>query len=229
LFSCERESSLALIFGPLTAPRPRLSFHAATSYNHIVSITMLLGLAEGKGSGGVNQTVQRSAFVTVVAWIFIVLSGLGTLISILQNIMINTMFNSPEMGQAMQTSLPYAPPMVAYMASHVRLIFLAFLLVSTATLASAIGLLKRQNWARLVFIGLMVLGIVWNLGGLAIQMTMFSSVRDQFVQAPQAPDMGAFFIAAAIVSVLLAVGFSVLFGWIVKCLNSREIAAEFGK
>ena len=43
-----------------------------------------------------QSIAQRSTFVTVVAWVFIVLSGFGTLISLLQNLMIQTVFTSPE-------------------------------------------------------------------------------------------------------------------------------------
>ncbi|MDD2271386.1 MAG: hypothetical protein PHP95_11805 [Desulfuromonadaceae bacterium] len=45
---------------------------------------------------------QRSTFVNVLAWIFIVLGGFTTFISILQNIMIRVMFRKEEMTQAMK-------------------------------------------------------------------------------------------------------------------------------
>ena len=172
--------------------------------------------------------MTRSTFVTVVAWIFIVLSGFGTVISILQNIMIQTMFNDPQMEQALHAPPPPgAPPFFAFMTDHFQLFFFAFLIVSAATLASSIGLLKRKYWARIVFIGLMILGILWYVGGLVLQFTMFSSMQDNFANAPGTPDMKPFFVAIAVVSVLFALGFSGLFGWIVKRLLSPAIAAEF--
>jgi hypothetical protein len=73
----------------------------------------------------------------------------------------------------------------------------------------------------------MVLGIVWNLGGLVLQFTMFSSMQDNFANAPGAPDMKAVFIAFAVVGVLFALAFSGLFGWIATRLLSPAIAAEF--
>lgn len=42
----------------------------------------------------------KSTFVTLVAWIFIVLSGFATLISVLQNIMVALMFQPEEFQQA---------------------------------------------------------------------------------------------------------------------------------
>ena len=175
-----------------------------------------------------NSTINRSTFVTVVAWIFIVLSGFGTMISILQNIMIQTMFNGPEMEKFLQTPPPPgAPPFAAFMADHFQFFFAAFLIVCALMLASSIGLLKRKNWARLIFVGLMVLGIVWNLGGLVLQFTMFSSMQGGFANAPGAPNMKPFMIAMAVFGVIFALGFSGLFGWIAKRLVSPAVVAEF--
>lgn len=174
----------------------------------------------------------RSTFVTVLAWIFIALSGFNVLMAILQNIMFFTVFRSPEISQAMQAPAgPGTPAVAVFMMRHFQLFFVAYLLVSAFTLASAIGLLKRLNWARLCFIGLMVLGILWSLGGLVVQLGMFGFVREQFAAAPShgGPDMQPFFIAMTVVCVIFAVGFSVLYGWIAKRLLSPAIAAEFGR
>lgn len=175
-----------------------------------------------------NGTSNRSSFVTVVAWIFIVLSGLGTLVSIMQNIMIQVMFNATEMEKAMHAAPPPGvPPFAAFMTSHFQLLFVAFLIISVSMLASSIGLLKRKNWARLIFICLMGLGILWNLGGLVLQLTMYSSMQSSFANVPDAADMKSFMIAMAVFSVIFALGFSVLFGWIAKRLLSPSIVTEF--
>lgn len=178
----------------------------------------------------VNGTANhhRSTFVTAVAWVFIALSGFSTVISILQNILVRTVFNAPEVKQAMQAPPADAPPFAVFMLNHLEQFFLAFLLVSVATLVSSIGLLRRRNWARRVFIGLMLLAMAWQLGGLVLQFAMFSSTQAQFANAPGAPDMRAFFAAMAVVGVLFALGFSVLFGWIARRLMSAQVAAEFG-
>jgi hypothetical protein len=174
-----------------------------------------------------NSTAERSTFVTVTAWIFIALSGFATVISILQNIMIQTMFNGPDMEKAMQSAPPGAPPFALFMASHFKLIFALFLVISVLMVISSVGLLKRKNWARLIFVGLMGIGVVWNLGGLILQFSVFSSVQDSFAGSPGAPDMKPFFIGMAVVSILFALGFSGLFVWIAKRLLSPSVAAEF--
>jgi len=177
----------------------------------------------------VSANEQRSTFVTVIAWIFIALSGFTTVISILQNIMIQTIFSNPEFSQETKALPPDAPAFAAFMIEHFRLFFFAFLLASAFMLVSSIGLLKRRNWARLCFIGFMALAIVWHMGGLAIQFSMFSAMHEQVSAAAThgAPDMAPFFIAMAVFSVVLALGFSFLFGWIIKKLISAPIAAEF--
>ncbi len=175
------------------------------------------------------ENPPRSTFVTAVAWVFIALSGLATLISILQNIMVYTVFHTPEVAQAMQAPPPGMPPMAAFMASHFQYFFLAFMLVSSFTLVSAIGLLRRWNWARLCFIGLMILAILWQLLGVVLQVAMFSSMHAQFAAqaGPDMPDMQPFFIAVSVFGAVFALGFGVLFGWIIRRLVSAPIVAEF--
>jgi hypothetical protein len=178
-----------------------------------------------------NAIDNRSGFVTALAWVFIVLSGFSTMISVLQNAMVWTMFHPPQMAQAMAEQPRGMPPYAAFLMGHFQWFFLAFLLVSATTLASSIGLLKRMEWARVVFIALMFLGIAWNLFGLVGQFVMMAFMNDQFAAMPKSanePDMQPFFVAIMAVSAIFAIGFSVLFGWIAKRLLSREIKAEFG-
>lgn len=182
----------------------------------------------------VTEVQQRSTFVTVVAWVFIVLSGFATVISILQNILVFTVFRDAEINQAMRANAAGSmPAAAAFMAEHFHLFFLAFLLVSTFTLASSIGLLKRRNWARLSFVGIMVLGILWNLGGLVLQFLMFSSMEEPFSAGGPHPGLRAspfsmtLLVGMAVVNVLLAVGLSVLFGWIAKRLLAPAVREEF--
>lgn len=173
----------------------------------------------------------RSSFVSVLAWIFIVMSGFSTLISILQNIMINTFFPLDQMQATMHDAngRQAIPPAAEFMMSHFRLFFGVFLAVSAFTLATSIALLKRKNWARLVFIGLLGLGIVWNIGGLFIQQAMFSSMALPPVKAPVEfqSTFKTMMTVMSVFSLVVAIAFSVLFGWIIKRLVSPEIRHEF--
>lgn len=174
----------------------------------------------------INAIAQRSTFVTVVAWIFIVLSGFSTMISILQNLMVHVMFAQAEMQEALQQAqLRGGPPMAALMLRYMPLFVFGFLVLSATTLTASIGLLRRRNWARLLFIGLMGLGVLWNVGGLALQLTMFSSMRQEFGAAPA--DMSMMLVVMTVFASVLVLAFVGLFGWIAARLLSPAIAAEF--
>jgi hypothetical protein len=171
---------------------------------------------------------QRSTFVNVLAWIFIVFGGLATFISILQNVMIRMMFHKEEMTQALQRAenAKQMPAFANFMFNHIDLFFLFILVVSATSFASAIALLKRKNWARIVFIVLMSLGIAWNLGGLVLQFTIFSSMPEM-VGKGVPPEFGKMMIIMKIAGVIMVLAFSALFGWIIKKLTSAPIKAEF--
>jgi hypothetical protein len=171
--------------------------------------------------------------VSVLAWIFIVLSGLGTVVSILQNILLHMILRDDGFGQLLQAPPPPGtPPFAAFAFHHFPLVFLAVLLVSAFALVSSIGLLRRRNWARLCFIGLMVLGIAYQLAGIAIQLAMLPSMHRQFADAAAmlgGPDMSRLVVVFGVAGLLFAAACIVLFGWIVWKLVSPAIVEEFGR
>ena len=182
-------------------------------------------MQEGSGT-------TRSSFVTVIAWIFIVISGFMTFISLLQNILINTVFPLDKL-QSAKASAPPMPPIFNFLFDHFRFFFLAFFLFSAVKLVSAIGLLRRWNWARLMFVGILGLGIAWIAVGLVLQQFMIDSILKFPTGAAQSapPDfeaeMKGMMIAVRVFSALFGLGFAVLYGWIIKRLLSPAVAAEF--
>lgn len=190
--------------------------------------------------GYMNQTdaptqPQRSSFVTVVAWIFIILTGFATCISLLQNVMITLFFHVDDMRQTLEASAhdPHAPPFANFMFSHIRMLMGIMLLVTSTLFVVSIGLLKRRNWARLLFICFLALGIVWNIGGLYFQMEFVSSMNSIALPPNAPPDfaIGFRFMSQAILvfSLVLQIALSVVFAWIIKKLVSPEIRTEFQK
>lgn len=183
--------------------------------------------AEKAGSEG-----RRSRFVTALAWIFIGLAGFSTVIAVLQNIMLALMFPVEEMRAAVRQSehAPQMPGFVLFLFENIRLFFAAFLAVSLGALVSAIGLLLRRNWARLLFIAIMALGVAWNLAGLAMPLFMASLVADM----PQGPDpdlQGNFRLMWHIMTgfmVVIGLAVTALFVWIIRRLVSAEVRQEFG-
>lgn len=178
-----------------------------------------------------DTTIARSGFVTGLAWVFITLAGFSTLISVLQNVMITFMFPAEEFQAAMRESQGdhSMPGVFRLMFENFRLFFAAFLLLSVCTLVAAIGLLKRKNWARLVFIGIMGVGIVWNLVSLSMILAMSSMIPDMPAQAESGAH-GNFELARNVMigfNVVMVLAFSGLFAWIIKRLVSTEISREF--
>jgi hypothetical protein len=165
---------------------------------------------------------NKSTFVTVVAWIFIVGSGFTTLVSLMQNVMFHVMFKKEEFSQATQDM----PPTASFMFENMQLIVMAFLLVCIVMLASSIGLLKRKNWARLVFIVLLSLGIAWSLGSILLQ-TLFLSSIPEVPQGPQFEEFQTMRLIMQWFTAIIGIGVTVLFAWIIKKLISGPIKQEF--
>jgi len=140
-----------------------------------------------------SAALNRSTFVTAVAWIFIALAGFATFISLLQALMFTLVSPAAQFPPFARTSPPFQemPLILRFMMQNVHMFFVAFWSLAALTLLSAIGFLRRKNWARLVFIALMVMGITWTLGGLWLQEQMTSA----FSKLPQTdpPEMASRF------------------------------------
>ena len=173
-------------------------------------------------SSELEKSPQKSTFVNVLAWIFIIFGGFTTFISILQNIMIHKMFPKREMAQASQD--PNIPAFAEFMFNHFDLFFLLILLISATSFISAIALLKRKNWARIVFIILMSAGIAWNVFALGLNFTMFNSMPVGEAPPQEFQDMMQIM---QIAMVIMALGISTLFGFVIKKLCSTTIKEEF--
>jgi hypothetical protein len=108
----------------------------------------------------------------------------------------------------------------------------AGLVVSLATLACAIGLLVRLEWARRIFIALLVLAIVANVCGLWLQQEMLQSLVSSTLQRSPLPPLvadvfGGFVTAARVTAVLVTVGACGLLVWIIRRLMSPAVRQEF--
>lgn len=162
---------------------------------------------------------SRSTFVTVVAWVFIVGAGFTSLISIMQVVMVSTMFSGEEFKQMPED----APTFARIMASYFHLFVYGFFCLSIYTFISAIALLKRKNWARISFIVIMAIGVLWQIAGLVMQFTMFSNMPIEHAdeQFKQMQKMMQWF------TVIISIGMSGLFIWIIKRLTTEPILSEF--
>ena len=173
--------------------------------------------------------VQRSTLVTGVAWIFIVLGAFAALVCLMQSIMIAVVFPHGVMPQIVSQGDALVREFARLIFSHVQLIFISLLLIFVTTFAAAIGLLKRKNWARAVFIGLMSFGVLWNVASILLVYYFLPSMSEVFTN--QSPALQAQFNImrniAVVFSIAMFCGFVGLFGWIARRLASAEIRREF--
>ncbi len=181
----------------------------------------------------------RSSFVTTLAWIFIVLAGFATAISLLQNIMLE-LFTQPMLQLATQPAPPSQPPIFAALIAYMPWYMRGFLLLAVVHLAASIGLLQRKPWGRRLFIAVMAFDIVYQLGGVGLQWWISGAMESAFqwqVPAHTAGQQanlteGMHFMhgmlwAIRVFTLIFALGFCVLFGWIIRRLCSEPIRREF--
>lgn len=170
----------------------------------------------------------RSLFVTVTAWVFIALSGLATVSALIQNAAVASLLPAPVAAMPSQP----LPLLTGLLLGYLPWVVGFGLAMSVATLASAIGLLLRLDWARRVFIGLLVVAIVFNLLGLWLQHEVVQSLVQVTIGRaqlpPQAADVfGGFVTVARVLAVALTLVACGLLGWIIRRLMSPLVRQEF--
>lgn len=166
----------------------------------------------------------RSLFVTVTAWVFIVVGALACVSAVVQN---------AAAGSLLATHPIHTLPLVAgFLVGYLPWVMGAGMVVSVAMFAAAIGLLMRLNWARRAFIGLLVVAIVANLAGLWLQhevvQSLVSSTLKGATLPPQAANVfGGFVTASRVMGVVVTLAGCGLLGWIIRRLMSPTIRQEF--
>lgn len=174
---------------------------------------------------------SKSHFVSILAWVFIVLSAGATAVSVLQNLMLYLLFPRAEIKAALSTGVQVQnmPWTARVMMSHFEIFVGAFLVISVLMLITAIGLLRRWNWARRIFILFMALGIVWNLAGILLQYWWFSDMPVPLDAGHQfSGAMQAMMLAMRVFTAIVAVVMSGVMGWVIWRLTRPGVAAEFG-
>jgi len=170
------------------------------------------------------MNTTRSNFVSVLAWMSIIGSGLTTVVALLQNVMLYLMFS----GEPFAEIPADMPASAAFVFRNLHAVVLGFLLFSIAMLVVSIGLLKRKNWARWVFIVVLAVMLLWGLGSLVLPSMMIPTL-------PPVPgdselrNMETMFSVMHGVVIVLGLGQAVLCGWLIKRLLSADVRQEFGR
>ena len=171
---------------------------------------------------------SKSLFVTVTAWVFIVLAALASVSALLQNAAVASFLP----GLTVVGNVQPLPLLTGLLMGYLPWLVGAGLVVSLATLACAIGLLVRLEWARRIFIALLVLAIAANVGGLWLQQEVMQSLVSSALKSSPLPPLvadvfGGFVTAARVMAVLVTVGACLLLVWIIRRLMSPAVRQEF--
>lgn len=170
----------------------------------------------------------RSIFVTVTAWVFIVLGVLASVSALVQNAAVASLLPQAA-GAAAAARLP---ALTGWLVGYLPWIVGSGFVVSLALLASAVGLLLRLDWARRVFIGLLAFAIVANLLGLWLQHEVVQSLVAQTLHGATLPAQaksvfGGFVTAAQVMAVIVSFGLCGLLAWVIGRLRSAAVRQEF--
>ena len=168
----------------------------------------------------------RSVFVTGTAWVFIVLAVLTSLSALVQNAAASSLM------PGVQLATDRMPLLTGLLIGYLPWVVGTGFVMSLATLASAIGLLMRLDWARRSFIGLLVVAICANLLGLWLQQEVVQSVVSSTLSSVAIPQQalgvfGGFVTAARVMAVLMTLVGCALLGWIIRRLMSATVRQEF--
>jgi hypothetical protein len=168
----------------------------------------------------------RSLFVTLTAWVFIVLAALTSMSALLQNAAVASLM------PGMQVATEGLPPLTGLLIGYLPWVVGTGVVISLATLASAIGLLMRLDWARRSFIALLGVAIFANLLGLWLQQEVVQSVVSSTLSGVAIPQQalgvfGGFVTAARVMGVLMTLVGCAFLGWIIRRLMSAAVRQEF--
>ena len=166
---------------------------------------------------------SRSLFVTLTAWVFIALAGLATASALVQN---------AALASLPAVAVDKLPLGVGLLVAYLPWVLAGSVLLSVATLAAAIGLLLRLEWARRAFVGLLVLAIVGDLAGLWLQQELMLALADQALARvslpqPAAQVFGGFVVSARVMAGLLMLGGCAALAVTARRLMSPAVRQEF--
>lgn len=170
----------------------------------------------------------RSLFVTVTAWVFILLSALTAASALIQNASVASLLSAPAAGMPVQAS----PLLTGLLPGYLPWVVGFALAMSMATLAAAVGLLLRLDWARRAFIALLGVAIVFNGVGLWLHHEVVQSVvQSTLTRAPLPPQaadvLGGFVTATRVMAAAMTIGVCATLAWIMRRLMSAHVRQEF--
>lgn len=176
----------------------------------------------------------RTGFVSVLAKITLILAGVSVAWSLVQGLA--ALLLSERLVARLASSDWPVPAGLLWALRHLAPLSLAMLLLSLLTTVTAWGLLQRREWARRVFIALLLVSAVTNLLNLLLVSQMFDAIIAIYPQELLSSADGQQFLAQMQASRLMSMASSAvgvlamaaLHVWIAWKLCSAPVKAEFG-
>jgi hypothetical protein len=163
-----------------------------------------------------------SRFVTAVAWCLIVLALACAATFLGLSLSVDALASGSRMPIWTQGWMPQgASPVVSGCA-----------VAAVAVLSTAVGLLRRHNWARILMIGLLGFALVANLAGLWLQQEVVQSVVNSTLRQVTLPAaahdvFSGFVVTSRILAAALTLACCVLLAWVIARLMSAQVRREF--
>lgn len=172
------------------------------------------------------NSTKRSTFVTVLAWIFIVLSSMASLVGLFQNLFLWFMPRI-DMEQVMSQGGDAVPTLFLWMFGNIQWLFLFVWLMALSALVSSIGLLKRKPWGLSAFTAMLYVGILWVLSCLALMISVWVSTP-AFRTGLHAGE-ASIMVFIAVFNFIFAAGQLGLLAWLIRRLSAPAVKAEFAQ
>lgn len=172
----------------------------------------------------IEHNTKAQTFVKVVAWIFIILSGIGLLSTFMQNIVIWKMpvYEEITMTAKDAEGLPLVTKMIM---ANLRLYLLCALLFLIAIFVSSVGLLKLKEWARTLFSILLAVSALFSVIMMTGSVSAFG--KNGMFALPSDAEFKSLIIAVMTISFLFSIVLIAAAVWIIIKLNSVKIKSLF--
>jgi len=175
---------------------------------------------------------HRSTLVTVVAWVFLILSALATL-GALMNVLILAVMPAATVdaivSQVTQdTAVTHLlPAPYQFMMHHARLVALIKLVWWAAVLIASVGILQRREWARRTFVATLGIEIIVVILAFVMSQSMLMGISSQRASQSRTgqvpPGMGTGMALGG----LLGVGIVAILLWLLLTFRSARVRNEF--
>ena len=166
----------------------------------------------------------RSRFVNFIAWVFILLAAFAGEWAVIQHA------TQPWATLAVDPST--LPGLTGWLVRHAPWVFSAAIALSLAMIVCAFGLLRRIEWARRIFVGLLIVAIGVDLAGLWLQqefvrLLVDSALRQAPLTQPAADLFGGVLTMARVLAGFVTLVASVVLAGIIRRLMSPSVRQEF--